>query len=65
MDQAEFDRVAASFAAFHADFAPLFGRKEAQRRGEDDHPMFSPDSRRHGQRAWRNPAQRIGPVVPS
>src|SRR2546421_1418300 len=34
MDQAEFDRVAASFAAFHADFAPLFGRKEAQRRSE-------------------------------
>jgi SRSO17 transposase len=34
MDQAEFDRVAASFAAFHAHFAPLFGRKEAQRRSE-------------------------------
>ena len=34
MDQAEFDRVAASFAAFHARFAPLFGRKEAQRRSE-------------------------------
>src|SRR5438552_10275072 len=34
MDQAEFDRVAASFAAFHAEFAPLFGRKEAQRRSE-------------------------------
>lgn len=34
MDQAEFDRVAASFAAFHAQFAPLFGRKEAQRRSE-------------------------------
>jgi SRSO17 transposase len=34
MDQAEFDRVAASFAAFHAPFAPLFGRKEAQRRSE-------------------------------
>ena len=34
MDQAEFDRVAASFAAFHADFAPLFGRKEAQGRSE-------------------------------
>jgi SRSO17 transposase len=34
MDQAEFDRVAASFAAFHAYFAPLFGRKEAQRRSE-------------------------------
>jgi SRSO17 transposase len=34
MDQAEFDRVAASFAAFHAAFAPLFGRKEAQRRSE-------------------------------
>jgi SRSO17 transposase len=34
MDQAEFDRVATSFAAFHAEFAPLFGRKEAQRRSE-------------------------------
>src|SRR5579871_1131848 len=34
MDHAEFDRVAASFAAFHAAFAPLFGRKEAQRRSE-------------------------------
>lgn len=34
MDQAAFDRVAASFAAFHAEFAPLFGRKEAQRRSE-------------------------------
>lgn len=34
MDQAAFDQVAASFAAFHAEFAPLFGRKEAQRRGE-------------------------------
>ena len=27
MDQEEFGRVAASFAAFHAQFAPLFGRK--------------------------------------
>jgi SRSO17 transposase len=34
MDQAAFDRVAASFAAFHAEFAPLFGRSEAQRRSE-------------------------------
>src|SRR5438876_1508865 len=34
MDQAEFDRVAASFAAFHEEFAPLFGRKEARRRSE-------------------------------
>jgi len=34
MDQAEFDRVAASFAAFHAEVAPLFGRIEAQRRSE-------------------------------
>ena len=34
MDQAEFDRVAASFAAFHAEFAPLSGRIEAQRRSE-------------------------------
>jgi SRSO17 transposase len=34
MDQGAFDRVAASFTAFHAHFAPLFGRKEAQRRSE-------------------------------
>ena len=34
MDQGEFARVAASFAAFHQEFAPLFGRKEAQRRSE-------------------------------
>jgi SRSO17 transposase len=34
MKKAEFDRVAASFSAFHAHFAPLFGRKEAQRRSE-------------------------------
>ncbi|GAC1405598.1 MAG: IS701 family transposase [Chloroflexota bacterium] len=34
MDQVEFDRVAASLAAFHAQFAPLFGRKEARRRSE-------------------------------
>src|SRR5436305_5581065 len=34
MDPAEFERVAASFATFHAQFAPLFGRTEAQRRSE-------------------------------
>ena len=34
MKKAEFDRVTASFAAFHAHFAPLFGRKEVQRRSE-------------------------------
>ena len=34
MDQAAFNRVAVSFAAFHAEFATLFGRKEAQRRSE-------------------------------
>src|SRR5437899_4542781 len=34
MDQAEFDQVAASFAAFHEEFAPLFGRKEARQRSE-------------------------------
>ncbi len=34
MDQEEFERVAASFATFHAEFAPLFGRAEAPRRGE-------------------------------
>lgn len=34
MDVAAFDRVADQFAAFHARFAPLFGRKEARRRSE-------------------------------
>jgi SRSO17 transposase len=34
MDQGAFDRVAVSFAGFHAEFAPLFGRKDTQRRSE-------------------------------
>ncbi len=34
MNQVEFERVAASFAAFHQEFAPLFGRKEARHRSE-------------------------------
>src|SRR5260370_32460843 len=34
VEQVEFERVAAAFAAFHQSFAPLFGRKEAQRRSE-------------------------------
>jgi hypothetical protein len=34
MDQVEFERVATSFAAFHAEFAPVFGRTEAQVRSE-------------------------------
>jgi SRSO17 transposase len=34
LKQTEFEQVAASFAAFHREFAPLFGRKEAQRRSE-------------------------------
>jgi SRSO17 transposase len=34
MNLAEFDRVAATFAAFHEEFAPLFGRKEARQRSE-------------------------------
>lgn len=34
MNQVEFDRIAASFAAFHQQFAPLFGRTEAQQRSE-------------------------------
>ena len=34
MDQSAFDRVTDSFAAFHAEFAPLFGRKDRQRRIE-------------------------------
>jgi SRSO17 transposase len=32
MDVAEFERAAEAFAAFHRQFAPLFGRVEAQRR---------------------------------
>jgi SRSO17 transposase len=34
MNRTEFEQVAASFAAFHQEFAPLFGRKEAQLRSE-------------------------------
>jgi SRSO17 transposase len=34
MDQVAFDRVAASFATFHAHFAPLFGRTEVQQHAE-------------------------------
>jgi hypothetical protein len=34
MDAAAFARVVSSFGAFHQEFAPLFGRKEAQRRRE-------------------------------
>ncbi len=34
MDLAEFERVATTFATFHAEFAPLFGRTEAQERSE-------------------------------
>jgi SRSO17 transposase len=34
MEPTEFERVATSFAAFHREFAPLFGRKEAQQRSE-------------------------------
>ena len=34
MDQAAFDRLLASFTAFHAHFAPLFGRKEVQHHSE-------------------------------
>lgn len=34
MECKEFARLAASFAAFHRGFAPLFGRREAQRRSE-------------------------------
>jgi len=34
MDEAELARVAASFATFHDQFAPLFGRTEAQAHGE-------------------------------
>lgn len=34
MNQAAFDQIAATFATFHQQFAPLFGRKEAQQRSE-------------------------------
>jgi SRSO17 transposase len=34
MDLVEFERVAESFARFHAEFAPLFGRTEARERSE-------------------------------
>jgi len=34
MDPVEFERVAESFARFHAEFAPLFGRTEARMRSE-------------------------------
>jgi len=34
MDPVEFERVAASFATFHQEFAPLFGRTEARERSE-------------------------------
>ena len=34
INQAEFDRVAATFTAFHHEFAPLFGRREARQRSE-------------------------------
>ena len=34
MNLAEFERVAASFATFHQEFAPLFGRTEARERSE-------------------------------
>src|SRR6266568_7900563 len=34
MNLAQFDRVASAFTAFHGEFAPLFGRREAQQRSE-------------------------------
>src|SRR5665213_3645371 len=34
MEQEEFARVGASFARFHGEFGPLFGRKDTQRRSE-------------------------------
>jgi len=34
MEPGEFERVVASFAAFHREFAPLFGRREAQAHSE-------------------------------
>ena len=54
MDQAEFDRVAASFATFHGQFAPHFGRKEAQRRvyALEPRPLAELD-------AWLEPYRRL------
>jgi SRSO17 transposase len=34
LNPVQFEQVAASFAAFHQEFAPLFGRQEAQQRSE-------------------------------
>src|SRR3954454_8150631 len=34
MTPADLERVAESFTSFHANFAPLFGRREAQHRSE-------------------------------
>ena len=34
MDLVKFEQVAASFATFHQEFAPLFGRTEARERSE-------------------------------
>jgi hypothetical protein len=34
MDERAFRRVAGTFRTFHKRFAPLFGRKEARRHGE-------------------------------
>jgi SRSO17 transposase len=34
MDEAAFEQVAGTFAAFHAEFAPLFGRTETRERSE-------------------------------
>lgn len=34
LEQSQFEQVAASFAAFHREFAPLFGRKEARQHSE-------------------------------
>ena len=34
MDQELFDRAASAFAAFHAEFAPWFGRQEVRQRSE-------------------------------
>src|SRR5881397_2058906 len=35
MELIEFERVEASFRAFHAEFAPLFGRQECRERSRD------------------------------
>jgi SRSO17 transposase len=62
MDDQDFDRVAATFATFHAQFAPLFGRVESQRHSEQylRGLLVKHDERRNAE----NLAEAIGGVTP-